>query len=604
MRAFYAILFTLLICNCGGGDSSPPTSEETDAGPQISCGPNTTLVDNVCWSKDEACDGEDDDGDGETDEGCPNWDEINITLHCDEGFVFENGECIPSETPIQNECEGLTTEDFFAPIGNIHHCGGCNIGCDYKPYMSVACTFGNCAYNCLENFIDLDHDEENGCECLDEDGDDFVQPIQGCQPPYDNPDLFDCDDYNAAIYPGAPEICDDRDNNCDGQINEGCPDLDEDNDGYSPFDGDCDDNDPNVNPGAIDWCDQLNNDCDDQMNEDDPNLGHFCTTILNSVPVQGTYVCGEGGLVCAPPVLEECQQQAEICDNNGLDDNCDGQVDEGCDPLSCETDDDCGAGGGCGCDLNGNFACSGQSGLCVDGVCETSGSVTECELGCNELGCLSECEQTPTGQAEPGDVVKGTFDALYFISQESYRYVVPNETMFLSWHYDNSCVKTITDQELADIPLAANVCMRYGTHLVKIQSIPIVYAVSTNCDIYKIADEQSALELFGTNWQDRIYDVPDAFWPNYSIIGIDLFGGWYPDGFVLKVVGSDDVYLIWNGQKRLFASDQAFIDNHFQERFITETTQATLDFYPYGPDITGCEPDLVDDSQGGGGVCL
>jgi len=34
----------------------------------------------------------------------------------------------------------------------------------------------------------------------------------------------DCDDSNAAIFPGAQEVCDDLDNDCDGQVDEGCPD--------------------------------------------------------------------------------------------------------------------------------------------------------------------------------------------------------------------------------------------------------------------------------------------------------------------------------------------------------------------------------------------
>ena len=34
---------------------------------------------------------------------------------------------------------------------------------------------------------------------------------------------LDCDDNDASLSPDAPEICDLRDNNCDGMIDEGCP---------------------------------------------------------------------------------------------------------------------------------------------------------------------------------------------------------------------------------------------------------------------------------------------------------------------------------------------------------------------------------------------
>ena len=81
----------------------------------------------------------------------------------------------------------------------------------------------------------------------------------------------DCNDANNAIYPGAPEICDGFDNNCNGQEDEGLTFLnyyfDGDDDGYgignptvscSPLTGyatltgDCDDSNNTVYPGATD----------------------------------------------------------------------------------------------------------------------------------------------------------------------------------------------------------------------------------------------------------------------------------------------------------------------------------------------------------------
>ena len=96
----------------------------------------------------------------------------------------------------------------------------------------------------------------------------------------------DCDDSDNTVYPGAEEICDGKDNNCDGNIDEGVSitfyrDSDGDGwgdkndtttacempDGYAAQFGDCDDSDPNVNPEAVEVCDNVDNNCDGQIDE-------------------------------------------------------------------------------------------------------------------------------------------------------------------------------------------------------------------------------------------------------------------------------------------------------------------------------------------------
>lgn len=242
------------------------------------------------------------------------------------------------------------------------------------------------------------------------------------------PSLLGCEETSAAGYaPGtwrwiaddegfpAPEECNGVDDNCNLRIDDGfspnrpidCPE-----DTYLVFDNDpeggfkpsachlgiqyCRNGELTACEGYIapleqEICDVLDNDCDGLVDEEEfPGSWGSCGYSEEEVGIcrQGTYACEDGDLRCEGDV----QPQAEDC--NGLDDNCNGEVDEGVRGTSCysgplET-------------LNVGECRAGIS-LCQDGswVCQDSapqpeecdGLDNDCDTRIDEglVGCLA-CE--------------------------------------------------------------------------------------------------------------------------------------------------------------------------------------------------------------------
>ncbi len=189
----------------------------------------------------------------------------------------------------------------------------------------------------LDNDCDDEIDEDVALSAYaDEDGDGFGDPtraMSGC----DAPDTYvsdgtDCDDGQATVYPGADEVCDEQDNDCDGEADEDATDAlvwyadgDQDGfglddattssctqpDGYAMYGGDCDDVDPAFNPGA------------EELDCEDPN-DYNCdgSTGYADADADGFAACKE----CDDADPAHFPGADETCD--GVDDDCDGEIDE------------------------------------------------------------------------------------------------------------------------------------------------------------------------------------------------------------------------------------------------------------------------------------
>jgi predicted outer membrane repeat protein len=124
-----------------------------------------------------------------------------------------------------------------------------------------------------------------------------------------SPSTGDCDDDDATSYPDAEELCDGRDNNCNGELPE--RETDADGDGWRVCDDDCDDDDNRVYPGATEICDDKDTDCDgsegDRLDTDGDGYSLCQNDCDDTEPLAG-------------PGFDE------VCD--GIDNDCSGEADD------------------------------------------------------------------------------------------------------------------------------------------------------------------------------------------------------------------------------------------------------------------------------------
>ena len=229
----------------------------------------------------DCIDGADNDGDGDfdcDDSGCENSPdcEEDDTAAVDpddpddldddgDGFSENQGDCDDTNAAISPEATDDTVDGIDQNCDDFD-----GIDQDQDGFASVEsggtdCDDTNSAINTAATEVWYDGTDQNcdGLSDYDQDGDGEDS---------DQHSGTDCDDTDASIYLGAIEIIEDGiDQDCDGSDDV----ADNDNDGYDNT-VDCDDSDDTVYPGAPELCDGLDNDCDLSLptNEtDDDNDG-------------------------------------------------------------------------------------------------------------------------------------------------------------------------------------------------------------------------------------------------------------------------------------------------------------------------------------------
>ena len=361
----------------------------------------------------ELCDGADNDCDGETDEDdaadASTWyadadgdsygDAAATTAACAQpsGFTTDAADCDDADASVNptatelcdgvdNDCDGDTDEDdaadastwyadtdadgygdpattsvaCSAPVGSVSDSGDCDdTDATANPGADEYCDGHD---DDCDGTVDEPDAVDAATWYADADADghgDAATPTVACAAPTGFlADDTDCDDADAAINPGAAEICNGVDDDCDSSVDE--PDAtdaatwyaDADADsygdafttttacsqpsGFTTDDSDCDDSDAAVNPVATELCDGADNDCDGTVDEadaadaatwfgdaDGDGFGDVGTTVAACSAPSGTVPdatdCDDSDPSTHPGADEYC---------DGHDDDCDGTTDE------------------------------------------------------------------------------------------------------------------------------------------------------------------------------------------------------------------------------------------------------------------------------------
>lgn len=323
--------------------------------------------------------------------------------NCDDGIYCTRDYCNEetdqcTHEPLDSRCDpGEICDPVYGCVDQSRRCtddSDCDNGlfCDGQEYCEGNICWRGAPPDCSDEILctmDLCDEGQDRCISLPNDadcndglfcnGEEICDPVNGdpetgCLTGINIPSCNDGDDCTS-------DICSEEAGRCIHTP------ADRDGDGFGDIlcgGTDCDDLDPEINPSAEEVCDGIDNDCDRIIDEGftcSPGETAECTTPCHST---GVMVCD------ATCRFGDCQPPEEVC--NQLDDDCDGQIDEGltnscgvCAPEPEGLGQPC--DGGCGiylCDETGTSVVCDRTG-CIVNILLVRGHPTLTENAKNAL---------------------------------------------------------------------------------------------------------------------------------------------------------------------------------------------------------------------------